>query len=241
MNFWILPISVVAGLATIAGVYTVIKFHKWSMRNTTPIIAVAAGIIFATAFFELIPESIELARSSWPYWTIVGFALFFMLEQFMVMHACSDKDDPCSHTPSRTAVLGIGLHSLVDGMLIGLGFEVSSAVGIIATVAVVVHEFPEGIFSYTLLVHGKVEEKQALFYSWLIALATPVGTLLTLLLIRGWSDQIIGALLAITAGNFIYISATDLIPETHKKSARSSVVLVIVGIVIVYILRQLFD
>ncbi len=239
MNFNILAISIIAGLSTIVGVYIVRTFKEWTKRNTTPIIAVAAGIIFGTAFLELVPESVELAGTIWPYWLLAGFVLFFILEQFMVMHACSDKDDPCSHSPSRTAVLGIGLHSLVDGMLIGLGFEVSTAVGVIATIAVIVHELPEGVFSYTLLTHGGVQERKAVFYSWLIALATPVGTLLTLLLVRGWSEQVVGALLALTAGNFIYIAATDLIPETHKKSAKSSTILVIVGIIIVYVLHEI--
>jgi len=239
MNLGIFTISIIAGLSTIVGVYIVKTFQRWTKRYTTLIIALAAGIILGTAFFELIPESIELAGETWPYWTVAGFALFFFLEQFMVMHACSNSEGDCDHAPSRTAVLGIGLHSLVDGLLIGLGFEVSLSVGIIATVAVIVHELPEGIFSYTLLSHGKLDEKKTMFYSWLVALATPIGTLITLLIIHHISQEIVGILLAITAGNFIYISATDLIPETHKKSAKSSILLVITGIVLVLILRKI--
>lgn len=160
MNFMVMLISVVAGLSTIAGSYTVKVFNTWAKKNTIPLISLAAGIIFGTSILELIPEAIELTNN-WTYWTIAGFIVFFVLEQFVVMHACSDSSDPCSHAPSRTAVLGIGLHSLVDGLLIGLGFEVSTTIGIIATLAVVVHEFPEGIFSYTLLTHGGVNNHKA--------------------------------------------------------------------------------
>lgn len=237
MNFTVFIISLIAGLSTVAGLYTVKTFNNWAKRNTIALISLAAGIIFGTAFLELIPEAMELAHS-WSYWAIAGFLIFFVLEQFVVMHACSDTSDPCSHAPSRTAVLGIGLHSLVDGLLIGLGFEVSTTVGIIATVAVMVHEFPEGIFSYTLLTHGGVDTHKAVKYSWVIAMATPIGTFITLLLVKSWSPSVVGSLLALTAGNFIYIAATDLIPETHKKSAKSSVLLIIVGVLLVYVLSQ---
>jgi zinc transporter ZupT len=233
----IIIISFIAGLSTVVGAYAVRFFKNWTKRNTTPIIALAAGIILATAMLELIPEAAELT-SSWTLWTLAGFALFFILEQFMVMHACSNSDAPCDHASNHTAILGIGLHSLVDGMLIGLGFEVSSTIGIIATVAVVVHEIPEGIFSYTLLSRGNVGDKRAMLFSWLVAMATPLGATITVLIIKHISAPIVGVLLAITAGNFIYIAATDLIPETHKQSARSSTVLVIVGMAFVYALKQ---
>lgn len=234
----IIIISFIAGLSTVVGAYAVRFFNKWTKRNTTPIIALAAGIILATAILELIPEAADLT-SSWTLWTLAGFALFFILEQFMVMHACSNSASPCDHAHSHTAVLGIGLHSLVDGMLIGLGFEVSSTIGIIATVAVVVHEVPEGVFSYTLLSRGEVDGKRAMLYSWLVAMATPLGAIITVLIIKHISAPIVGILLAVTAGNFIYIAATDLIPETHKQSARSSTVLVIAGMIFVYLLQKM--
>lgn len=231
-------ISFIAGLATVVGAYGVRLFSNWTKRNTTPIIALAAGIIFSTAVLELVPESAELTKS-WTLWILLGFILFFVLEQFMVMHACSDSCEHCGHHRNRTAVLGIGLHSLVDGMLIGLGFEVSNTIGIIATIAVIIHEIPEGVFSYTLLTRGKVGSKTAMLYSWLVALATPIGTILTILLIPHISSSVIGALMAVTAGNFIYIAATDLIPETHKKSAISSMILVLIGVVFVYALQRI--
>jgi len=234
----IILISIIAGLSTVLGAYGVRYFNKWTKQNTTPIIALAAGIILATAFLELTPESVSLTNS-WMMWTLGGFALFFILEQFMVMHACSNSLEPCDHASSHTAVLGIGLHSLVDGMLIGLGFEVSNTIGIIATLAVVAHEIPEGVFSYTLLSHGAVDNRTAMLYSWFVAMATPIGTILTVLIIHRISAPIVGILLAITAGNFIYIAATDLIPETHKQSARSSVVLVILGMAFVYLLQKI--
>ena len=237
MNILIITMAAIAGTATVLGAYCAKVLTKWTKRSIAPLVALAAGIILGTAVIELLPEAIELSQA-WPYWLLGGFLLFFVLEKFVVAHACTAQGGKGhEHISSRTAVLGIGLHSLVDGLLIGLGFEVSTAVGIIATLAVFTHEFPEGIFSYTLLAHGGVEEKKALRYSWLIALATPVGAIVTLLLINNWSSSTIGSLLALTAGNFTYIATVDLIPETNKASALSSIMLVVVGIMSVYVLK----
>ncbi len=237
MNTVTIIMAIVAGSATVLGAYCAKMLTEWAKKNIAPLVALAAGIILGTAVLELLPEAIELSPT-WSYWLLGGFLLFFILEKFVVAHACTaHKKQKHEHTSAKTAVLGIGLHSLVDGLLIGLGFEVSATVGIIATLAVVIHEFPEGIFSYTLLAHSGVGEKRALYYSWLIALATPIGAIVTLLLVNHWSGSTIGSLLALTAGNFFYIATVDLIPETNKASALSSILLVIVGIMSVYILK----
>jgi ZIP family zinc transporter/zinc and cadmium transporter len=119
---------------------------------------------------------------------------------------------------------------LVDGITIGIAFQVGYAMGLMAALAVIFHETAEGIFTYTLLIHDNVSKDRSLFYSWLVALATPVGAILTYFLTRNISDFSLGALLAIAAGSFIYIGASDLVPATHKRQAFLNALLVLLGV-----------
>ena len=97
-----------------------------------------------------------------------------------------------------------------------VGFEAGPTLGIITALAVLLHELPEGITVTGILLYGAMKRTKVFFYSLIVALATPLGAILSYLFLRGISPNIVGALLALAAGSFIYIAAADLIPETHK-------------------------
>lgn len=229
--------STIAGLSTIAGVELVRAFEKPVVRNSIYLISLAVGVILATASFELLPEAIELQRS-WPIYLLAGLVFLYLLEHLMTIHSC--EDERCENKAmGKISALGIGIHSLLDGLAIGVGFEASFALGVITSLAVILHELPEGVFTYTLLRHDKVPERKSQIYAWLVALVTPFGAILTFLFLKGASPQLLGALLAFTAGSFFYIATADLVPETHKKPNLFYFLLIFLGIGLTLLIDQL--
>lgn len=229
--------SFIAGLSTIAGVYLVRHFENWTKRNSIYLISFAVGVILATAFLELLPEAINSALN-WPLWILGTLIIFYLLEHSIIIHSC--REGECdAHSLGITSLLGIGLHSLIDGITIGIAFQIGYAVGLIASLAVIFHEVAEGIFTYTLLIHDNISKSKSLIYSWLVALATPVGAIVAYFLTRGISNSSLGILLAIATGSFIYIGASDLVPATHKKQAFLNVLLVLAGVGFVVLMGKI--
>lgn len=214
----ILIYSLIAGLATLAGVYLVKFFREKVEKNILYFISFAIGVILASAFLNLLPAAAEL-NDRYFVWFFIGFGLLFLFEHILSIHSPYEKEHDLK-TVGLTSTLGIGFHSLIDGIAIAVGFEISYKIGFLTSLAVIFHEVPEGVFTYTLLLLGSIPEKKRLFYSWLVTLATPVGALLTYFLIRNFSQANLGALLGLAGGTFIYIAASDLIPETHRRSSR---------------------
>jgi ZIP family zinc transporter/zinc and cadmium transporter len=229
--------SFLAGLSTIVGVYLVRHFEEWTKRNAIFLISFAIGVLLANAFFYLLPEAVNLAPS-WFYWTLGAIIFFYIIEHFIIIHSC--REEKCEvHTLGITSLLGIAFHSLIDGVIIGVSFGVSFTLGILVALAVIFHETVEGIFTYTLLIHDKIISPKALFCSWIVALATPLGAIGMFLFLPKIPPSFIGYLLAIAAGTFIYISASDLAPETHRKNASFlNICLVLLGIAFVAALER---
>jgi len=114
------------------------------------------------------------------------------------------------------AFIGMALHSAIDGMIIGTGFEVSHDLGLLAALAVVAHEVPEGIAMLAILLHYGWQRRSAIMLTLFVAVATPLAAVVTFALVRDLSPELLGALLAIAGGSFIYIAASDLVPESHR-------------------------
>ena len=229
--------SFVAGISTIVGVYLVKYFENWAKRNSVYLISFAVGVLLATAFLELLPEAIGFSIN-WMYWALGTLIVLYLLEHSIIIHSC--REGECEvHSMGAVSLLGIGFHSLIDGITIGIAFQAGYAVGIIASFAVIFHETAEGIFTYALLAHEKFEKSKAMIYSWLVALATPLGAIAAYFLTREISDSSLGALMAIAAGSFIYIGSSDLVPTTHKKQAFMNVILVLLGVGFVVLMGRL--
>lgn len=243
----ILPIlfySTVAGSATILGLLLILWQEQWTKKNSIYLISLAAGVLLTSAFFHLLPEALELTGeqpsllSSPFFYMLMGFALLYILEQVIVIHTCAE-DECDTHSFGIVAALGIGLHSLLDGLVIGIGFEVDFEVGLITTLAVLLHELPEGIFTLSILLHAHLEKKQAVIYTIAVALATPIGALIAILFINNISPLFLGNLLAFAAGTFMYIGASDLIPQTHRISRKANIPLVLLGGIFIFALTQI--
>ena len=229
--------SFLAGLATIFGIYLVRRFENLVKKNIVFLISFAIGVLLSTAFFHLLPESIDLTPQKWFYWTLGVIIFLYLIEHSIIIHSC--REEKCEiHTLGTISLLGLGFHSLVDGIIIGAGFGISFTLGLLTSLAVIFHETAEGTFTYTLLIQDNVSRDKALLYSFLVALATPFGAISTFLILEKISPEALGALLAIASGSFIYIGASDLIPETHKKFNFLNIFLVILGIFFVFTIGQ---
>lgn len=205
------------------------RYAEWTKKNSVFLISFAVGVLLATAFLELLPEAIGMIKT-WPFWVLGTIIVFYLLEHSVIIHSCRESE--CDvHNISIVSVLGIGFHSLIDGLTIGVAFSVSHVLGIIAAFAVIFHELAEGVFTYTLFIHDNVQQGRAMAYSWLVALATPFGAIVSYFILRGASSEnLTGILLAMAAGSFIYIGASDLVPATHKKQSFWNVFLVLAGV-----------
>jgi len=232
-----------AGLATLAGVYIVLTREAWARRGSIYLISFASGALLSASLLDLLPESLELNRNA-VFYALLSFLAFYILEQNVVVHA-GHEDPQCSeesemhrrHTLGVISFLGIGFHSLLDGVIIGAGFADSAVTGLIATVGVILHEFPEGLSIMAILLHAGLTRAKALAYSVVVALATPVGALVSYVALQGIRADILGGLLGIAAGSFLYIAASDLIPETRRQSSPYNVPLVISGMGLLFVLE----
>lgn len=241
MNFFNVALySFIAGLSTIVGAQLVHKYGEWTKRNSLYLISFAVGVLIANAFLHLLPEAMELSPKYALIAVVSGIMMLFLVEHFITLHVC--REETCDiHTVGYTGAIGIGIHSLIDGVVIGIGFEASFALGVLTSLAVIMHEVPEGVFSYTLLRYDEIPERKALIYTWIVALATPFGAITTFLLIRNVSANLLGVLLGIAAGSFVYVGSSDLMPHAHKKPNIINAVLVFLGIFFVVIISRLLE
>ena len=236
--------SLIAGLATYLSAQFVIKDKKLSPKGMIYFISFSAGALFALAFFHLIPEAIDLNPVNALYAAVGAFVFFYLLEQQIMMHSCSEEK--CFHhhvdkSKGFVGLWGILLHSLIDGALIGIGFEVSFTLGLVTALAVLVHKIPDGLSVSTIMLHSGFTKKEASKNSTLVALATPLGAILAYFLLRGVSNEAVGLALGFSAGTFLYISASDLVPETHKNVNWLNGAFVILGIVAIMLAKTLIS
>ncbi|MFH1867020.1 MAG: ZIP family metal transporter [Patescibacteria group bacterium] len=196
------------------------------------LISFAAGALLGDAFIHILPElvgeygyTINIAL-----YLSAAIVLFFILERFIRWHHYHHLEEEDKHPVGYLNLVGDGFHNFIDGLIIGASYLVDIKLGMATTLAVLVHELPQEIGDFTILIHSGFSRGRALFYNFLSALAAVVGAVLILLLEK-LSAEILPALLALTAGGFIYIATVDLIPELHKESDLKKSILQLVSLV----------
>lgn len=236
-----LTILFFAFLASIADLSGLFLFWKkdWASRYSNLLVSFAAGALLGAAFLELLPEILDWGGSFGV--VLFGMLLFYLFERVLFLYHCHDGQ--CEvHTFSYVMLVGNTLHDFSDGIIIALTFLADFNLGVVTALAVIAHEFPSGIGEFGVLLHGGFKELQALLYTVLTILATPLGALVTLSL-AGRIEAFMGTLLALATGGFIYIAAVDLIPETHREFNRCQSlvqgILLVAGILIIFLVGKL--
>jgi ZIP family zinc transporter/zinc and cadmium transporter len=230
----------IAGAATLLGILVVMWQRDIAVKYSHYINSFAAGALITIALTHLVPESIELASNAL-LGVLLSFLAFYLLETALVFHSGSEIHYERGERHSKAPVLfsGLFLHSLIDGFIIAVGFEVSTELGLFAASGVILHELPEGVTSFALLLRS-MSRKTALRLSIAVALATPVGALIALGPLSAITETGLGMMMAVAAGSFLYVAASDLIPETHEKNAISNAIFLLIGAGLMYFLSTLF-
>lgn len=210
-------------LISLAGVFTLAINQKILRKVLLLFVSFAAGTLLGDAFIHLVPKSFssDLPTLSISFLILSGILIFFILEKFLKWHHCHDED--CEIHPRHIAfmnLVGDGLHNLIDGAIIAGSYLVSIPLGIATTTAVLMHEIPQEIGDFGILLHSGFTSRKALAYNFFSAVLAFAGALFVLLL-SGSIESLSLYLLPITAGGFIYIASSDLIPELHKETRLS--------------------
>ena len=247
----VLIYSIIAGISTVAGTLLIFYKYKWARHNSVHLMSFAAGIILALAFLHLIPESVELASPVTEnnhinmltfILVLVGFVAFYAIESIISMHPQHDVDakDQGEHGKLSTlAITGLTFHSMLDGIILTVGFKAGFQIGLMTTMAILLHKMPDGIITTSILLHDNMQKKRVLRFSLMVASATPFSAIVSHFLFENISNTFVSAMLAIAAGSMIYISGSDLIPETHKEEKWINTIFLMLGMAILYFIGQL--
>ena len=213
MNFiWAISASIVVSLISFVGVITLLLKENVLEKILLLLISFSAGALIGGAFLHLIPEAVEKSGQSGVYlFVIVGFILFFILEKYLHWRHCH-KGKCDIHTFTYLNLVGDGVHNFIDGLIIGSSFVVSVNFGIATSFAIIMHEIPQEIGDFGVLVYGGLNKNKALFYNFLSAITAVIGTVIGYAL-ANTSDDFLKLLMPVAAGGFIYIASCDLIPE----------------------------
>ena len=235
----VLLIALAASLATFIGGSFALKFRD----KLHLVLGFSAGAVAGVALFDLLPEAIDLGtkyHSSATVALFIAFGLFgyLILDRLILLHTHDEDDEHVHNQRGNFGALTLSAHSFLDGVAIGVGFQASSAVGIIVAVAVLTHDFSDGINTVNYILRSGGQFKQALRWLFVDAAAPVLGAASTLFFII--PESAIGLVLAIFVGTFLYLSASDLIPESHHRHPRAlTTVMTLLGALLLYIVTSL--
>jgi zinc transporter ZupT len=189
------------------------------------ILGFSSGAVLGVALFDLLPESIDLTRGRYSTATVTllvagGFFAFMFLSRVLLLHPESDEEHAHGHSHGAGALgaASLSLHSFLDGVAIGLAFKVSTAVGAVVAAAVLAHDFSDGINTVTMILRNR--GRGILAFRWLLldAVAPLLGIAVTFAF--GLSDAHLGLVLSVFCGFFLYLGASDLLPESHHRHPK---------------------
>ncbi len=232
-------IAILAFLTTLLGGLLALKFKD----KLHLVLGFSAGALIGVAFFDLLPEAIDLAGKSFQYSTITtfvasGFIIFMIVDRFITPHHHNDENCENVNHRGRVGAGSLSFHSLLDGLAIGLAFQVSISVGLIVTIAVLVHDFSDGINTVALILKNGGSKKEAGKWLCLDAIAPVIGIILSTFLVL--PEAILGIILALFCGFFLYLGASDLLPESHHQHPTIwTTFMTVLGIIVLYIAIKL--
>jgi len=226
---WIaVPLAGLTAISTLLGGYTALRVRS----DLTALIALTGGVVVAVALFDVLPEAIDtVGNSRQVTWLVgAGFLAFFLAERALVLHHRDDVEHARAHpSVGVLGATGLSLHSFVDGLGIGLAFQVSTGTGVLVFVAVVSHDFADGMNTVSFILRQSGEVRTAVRWLALDAAAPLAGAIVGTLI--SVNERHLGYLLAVYAGFFLFMGATDLLPEAHEHPSVRRVALTVAGFV----------
>ena len=231
MNWIAVPLASLTVVSTFLGGMVALRLR----RELTTVIALTGGVVVGVALFDVLPEAIDTVKNSGRVTELVGagFLFFFLAERLLVLHHRDEPEQARAH--SQVGVLGaagLSLHSLIDGLGIGLAFGLDTTTGLLVFLAVLSHDFADGMNTVSFILSQSDDRRKALTWLGIDAIAPLVGAIVGASL--SVSEYALGHLLALYAGFFLFMGATDLLPEAHQHPSRLRVALTAFGFVTIF-------
>lgn len=232
-------VSFSGGVLAFLNAATIRKFSHF-------VVSFAIGALLSVSLLELIPEAAEESSLEFimPF-VLAGVIFFFVVERFLSWYHHHEGSEEGHEVKSYAYLIlwGDFLHNFIDGVIIALTFMVDIRLGVITTLAVILHEIPQEIGDFGVLLHAGFSKLKALMYNFLASLSTMLGAIVVIALRGALPEGFIPIALAVIAGNFIYLAASDLMPELKEKAGAGhtigQIVLIILGAILV-ILPEFF-
>lgn len=238
---WILLMTALDGLLALLGAVTLIFKGKTLDKVLFSLVAFSAGTMIGGALLHLLPEAFEskiFDIDAAMLIFITGFSAFFLIERVLHWHHCHAEGKCEVHEYSYLILFGDGIHNLIDGLVIAAAFITDISLGFITSFLVMAHEVPQEIGNFAVLLHAGMKKKKALLYNFAAQLTAIIGGLIGFFF---FSEQLRVFMLPFAAGGFVYIAASDLIPELHKEprlgKAMGTFVLFIAGVTLMYLMK----
>jgi zinc and cadmium transporter len=237
--YWILASTILLTLLSLSGILVAWWSKKRLQNSILTLVALSAGAMFGNTFFHLLPEAIELSESgpinlfNMLLLFTGAFVLSYLFEQVLHWHHCHTATG-CTVTKKpygHIIIGGDGIHNLIDGLIIATAFMANPALGVSTTIAIALHEIPQEVGDFAALVHAGWTKNKALLHNFFAASTVILGGVIGYFLVDS-NELLIGALIPIAAGSFLYIAAADLLPELkheedYKKGSIQFVVFLI--------------
>lgn len=242
-NIWISAIAstIIVSIISITGIFFLALRTDKLRKMVFVLVSIAVGALLGNVFFHLIPESFETIESERTIALLIlsGILAFFGMEKFLNWHHSHEVGHLDDHPKSYgyMSLLADGMHNFTDGILIGAGWLAGPEIGMATTLTVILHEIPQEISDFGILVHAGFTARKALILNFYAALTAVLGTIIILLLGNN-VEELSHWILPVAAGGFIYLAGTDLMPELNKdRSKRNSLIqlaMIVLGLALMY-------
>ena len=228
--FYGLLAVIFVSLVSLVGLFTFSIRRESLNKFIFVVVAFAAGSLLATAFFDLIPEGFG-STGSYSF-VVFGILFFYLIESLIHWHHGHEKVcEDCIAPVAYLNLLGDGLHNFLDGVVIIAAFLSDFSSGIVVTISVILHEIPQEIGDFGVLLHSGLSRRKALFFNFLSSLSAIVGGIVAFIFYSSF-ERIIPYVLLIAAGGFIYIATADLFPELHKERSKKKILMQGIGVIL---------
>ena len=233
---WIaIPFGAFVVLSTLAGGLLGLRMA----RSLPTVMAFTGGIVVAVGLFDVLPESLEALDDPETVTALVGagFLGWFLIERLLVLHHRDAPEEARAHQQvGALGALGLSIHSFIDGLGIGLAFGLDTTTGILVFIAVAAHDFADGLNTVSFVLSQSGDRRQATRWLRIDALAPLLGAIVGAAL--NVSEEFLGHILALYAGFFIYLGATDLLPEAHQHASWVRVGLTVAGFALIFVVAR---
>jgi zinc and cadmium transporter len=232
-----LPLAavIIVSLISFVGIFTVSLREPFLKKVIFFFVSLAVGAMFGDAFLHILPEAFRTDSQTPPLFVLFGILSFFILEKFLHWRHEHISCDCTEHNKIQPVgylnLIADGVHNFLDGILIGVSFLASTKIGLATTLAVILHEIPQELSDFGVLLHAGFTRRRALLFNFLSALTAVFGTL-TALFLSNETEKFSFYMLPFAAGCLIYVAGSDLMPELHKENAPKKALLQFAGMLL---------